>query len=67
MSIKDFALGMIMRNPNIANNPNAREFVNVIQSGDSKRGSEIAQNICDTYGISREDAIEQAKRLFNIR
>ena len=34
---------LINKNPQIANNPNAVEMLNVIKNNDSKRGMEIAE------------------------
>lgn len=67
MNLKDFALNLIKNNPQVANNPRAQEMIDVIKSGDEARGQQIAQNICDTYGISKEDAISQAKGFFNLQ
>lgn len=66
MIMRDMALNLLAQNPNIANNPNAQEFIQVIQNGDSVKGAQIAQNLCDTYGISKEDAIKNAKSFFNL-
>lgn len=66
MGIKGFAMQMLANNPNIANNPQAQQWLEVIQSGDSQRGQQLADNICKTYGISREDAIMRAKQFFNL-
>ena len=66
MNFQAMALEMIRRNPQIANNPNAQELLNVIQSGDQKKGEEIAGNLCKTYGVSRDDAVQKAKQFFNI-
>lgn len=65
-NVRDMALNILSRNPNIANNPNAQEFINVIKSGDSVKGAQIAQNLCDTYGVSKDDAIKNAKMFFNL-
>lgn len=67
MNLKDFALNLINKNPNVANNPRAQELIDVIKNGDEARGQQIAQNICDTYGVSKEDAISKAKGFFNLR
>lgn len=64
MTIQNFALNLLQRNPNIANNPNAIEMINVIRSGDATRGAQIAQNICNSYGVSQQEATEKAKRFF---
>lgn len=63
---RDFALRLISRNPNIANNPSAQQLLQVVQENDSTKGAQIAQNICDSYGITREQAIQEAKRLFGL-
>ena len=41
-------------------------MLEVVQSGDSARGEQIANNLLKTYGVSREDALAQAKRFFNL-
>lgn len=63
---RDFALSLIGRNPQITNNPNAQQLLQVVQENDSVKGAQIAQNICDSYGITREQAIQEAKRLFGL-
>lgn len=65
-NMRDMALNLLMQNPNVANNPNAQEFIQVIQNGDSVKGEQIAQNLCNTYGISKEDAIRNAKSFFHL-
>lgn len=62
----DFALNLLSRNPNIANNPNAQNYISVIRSGDAAKGAEIANNICASYGISKEEALQQARGFFHI-
>ena len=65
-NMRDMALNLLMQNPNVANNPNAQEFIQVIQNGDSAKGEQIAQNLCNTYGMSKEDAIRNAKSFFHL-
>lgn len=36
--IQQMAMKILKENPNIANNPNAQSMINVIQSGDEKKG-----------------------------
>lgn len=62
----NMALNMIAQRPDIANNPNAQEMINVIRTGDSKRGTEIAQNLCNTYRESPNDATIKARKFFNM-
>lgn len=66
VDIRNMALNLLSQNPSISNNPNAQEFINVIRSGDSARGEQIAQNLCNTYGVSKEDAVKNAKSFFNL-
>lgn len=66
VDFRQFALNMIRQNPQIANNPQAQEMINVIQSGDETRGKEIATNLCNTYGVTQQQAINDAKKFFRI-
>lgn len=66
LSPLDVILNMAQTNPNIANNPQAQAMLNVVRSGDSKKGEEIARNLCNTMGVSPEEATKQAANFFNI-
>lgn len=60
-------IGMLLqRNPAVANNPQARQMLEVIQSGDNDKGQEIANNILQSRGISKDDALNQAHRFFGL-
>lgn len=61
---RSIALNLISRNPAVANNPQAQNLIGVIQNGDSKKGEEIARNLCNTYGVTPEQALTQAKNFF---
>ena len=65
-NIMGLALDIIQKNPALANNPNAREMIAVIRNGDAAKGQQIAQNICNTYGVKPEEAISQARSFFHI-
>lgn len=62
----NFAMNIILNSPNIRNNPQAQEMINVIKNNDSVRGQQIAENLCKTYGISTQEALNQAKRKFGM-
>ena len=64
--IMNFAMAMINKNPAIQNNPQAQELINVIQNNDSARGEQIATNLCNTYGVTKDQAIAQAKKYFGL-
>lgn len=64
--IGQFALNMLNQNPQMRNNPLAQEFISVLQSGNAQRGEEIANNLCQTYGVNRDQAIQQARNYFHL-
>lgn len=59
-------VNMIRANPAIADNPQMQAYIDVLESGDSKRGEELANNLLETYGMTKEDALAQAKAFFHI-
>lgn len=59
-------VNMIKANPAIADNPQMQAYLEVLESGDSKRGKELANNLLKTYGMTKEDALSQAKAFFHI-
>lgn len=63
---RQMAMNLISQNPNIANNPNAQEFIKVIQNGDSERGQQIADNLCQSYGMTRDEVLKNAKSFFHL-
>lgn len=64
--MRSFALNLLSQSPNIRSNPQMQDMLQVIQSGDSVRGQQIAENLCNTYGISKEDAISNARNFFRL-
>lgn len=66
MDFNSLVMHLIRNNPQIANNPNAQEMLNTIQSGDSQKGQQIAKNLCQTYGITPEQALQRAKQFFRV-
>lgn len=61
-----FIMNKIMQDPRIQQNPQAQQYLQIIQSGDQKKGEEIARNLCQTYGVSPEEAMQQAKQFFHV-
>lgn len=58
-------LSRLQQNPNFKNNPEAQEMLNVILTGDSKRGEEIANQILQSNGVSREEGVNMARSYFS--
>lgn len=55
---------LINNNPQIQSNPQAKELIDTLQHNDSQKGEQIANNILKTYGLTKEQALEQAKKYF---
>ncbi len=66
MDLKQIAIQALKRRPDIANSPQGQEFLNILESGDDARGRQMAQNYCQTYGMSEQDAIQKVRQFFNI-
>lgn len=62
--IAKFALNMLQNNPRVRDSQLGQELMRCIQTGDSARGEQIANNLCQTYGDTREAAIEKAQKHF---
>lgn len=65
MDIRQFAMRMLKQNPSIRDNPNAREMIDCIEKNDSSRGTEIANNILNSRGVSRNEGVSQARNFFS--
>lgn len=63
----NLAMNMIQNNPNVANNPRNKAMIDALRSGDNARGEQIANNLLQTYGVSREEGINQAMQYFGMR
>lgn len=59
-------INMIKANPAIADNPQAQSYLDVLESGDAQKGEEIANNLLQTYGMTKEEALSKAKAFFRI-
>lgn len=67
MNPMQYAMNMIQQNPQIMNNPMAQNYISVIQSGDAQRGQQLAENICKSYGMTPQQALQKARQFFHIR
>lgn len=60
----NLAIQKLQSSPEIANSPQGQEFLTILQSGDVARGQQMADNFCKSYGVTREQAIQQASQHF---
>lgn len=65
--LMQFALNKIASNPDIANNPRNKELISIIQNGDSIKGEQVANNLCESYGLNKDEALKQAASFFGIK
>lgn len=47
-----FLQAQLRNNPNIANNPQAQNYIQILQSGNAQAGQQIAENLLKTYGMT---------------
>lgn len=60
-------LKTIKANPAIADNPQAQAYLDVLESGDAEKGEEVANNLLKSYGMTKDEALKQAKAFFHIQ
>lgn len=58
---------LLANNPQVTNNPRYQEMLKAVQNNDSKKGEEIANNLCESYGMTKEQALAQAKQFFGFK
>lgn len=61
-----FLQNAMRQNPNIANNPQAQNFLQILQSGDAQKGRQVAENLLKTYGMTKEQGMNQVHNFFHI-
>lgn len=67
-NLQQFAMNMIANNPRIqqrANgNPMLMQGLKAIQNGDENAGRQLAENICNSMGVTPQQATQQAMNFF---
>ena len=59
--ITDLASAMIRNNPNIQQTPLAQAGINAILNNDAKAGEQLANNILNSMGMTKEEALKIAR------
>lgn len=63
----NFAQRLVQTNQNnLPNAPWRDAAINAIMSGDAQAGQQIANNIMQSMGMTKEQMIEQARKQFNL-
>lgn len=66
MGLAQMAMNKISSDPNLQKNPQARAFMDIMQRGDVAQGQQMARNLCQSFGVSEQEALQQAKSFFRI-
>lgn len=66
MALAQMAMNRISSDPSFRNNPQAKAFVDIMQRGDVAQGQQMAKNLCQSFGVSEQEALQQAKSFFRI-
>ena len=61
-NIMNFAQNMVRMNKNVPNTPWAQAAIQAILNGDQQAGEQLANNICQSMGLTKEQALEMAKQ-----
>lgn len=66
IDLRTIALGIIDRNPNIANDPRNAEMIATLRSNDNRRGEDLARQLCTKNGTTPDAAVKDARNFFHI-
>lgn len=67
INVQQLAATLIAQHPQIANNPQAQQYLQLIQTGDTARMQEVVTNVAQTYGMTQEQMAQDALRFFGLR
>lgn len=65
--IQQFAMQLINQNRDkFKNNPQAQNMINIIENYNEQQGIELANNLLNSYGDTKENAMKKALNFLNI-
>lgn len=56
------AVNIVKSDPSKANSPIGQQFLQIAQNGDEQAGIALAENLCQSYGTPKDQAIGMAQR-----
>lgn len=59
---EETVIRLLESNASMRDNVIAQQFLKILKSGDTAAGEELAMNLCQTNGTSKEDAIKMAQQ-----
>lgn len=54
---------MFQQNPQLANSEQGRNFADIVNRGDMAAGERFAMNMIESFGMTKEQAIQQAQQM----
>lgn len=60
-NIYDWALSLLDSNPQVANTPMGQNFRDALLNRDSSKGQEMANNILESNGMTKDSALNDIK------
>lgn len=67
MGPKEILMEFLKKNPNVANNPQMQSYIDALNSGDQQRIKELGMNICNSFGVTPDQARAETMRFFGIK
>lgn len=55
---------LAQQNPNLANNPNTQNMLQILADGNQKAGEEFANNWLRSMGLTKEQAMQMVQQRF---
>lgn len=62
--ILGYARNMIQSNPQLRNDPTCAEMIDAIERGDATKGQQLAQQILQRNGVTKEQGLSMAFKRF---
>lgn len=58
--LMQFAAQILQSNQKMQESPIGQQFTQILRTGDEQAGIALANNLLQSYGLSREEAVKQA-------
>lgn len=58
--LMQFAAQILQNNQKMQESPIGQQFAQILRTGDEQAGIALANNLLQSYGLSREEAVKQA-------
>lgn len=70
-NVQQFAMSLIeqrmQKDPNFGKDENTKRAIELIRSGNEQEGVQLAKNYLNTFGVSQNQALQQAAQFFGLK